>query len=204
MNRRTMGGSLLLLGTLLMAATASAQKLDLKKGSADVAVTYTLERAKIANTNCGCFWLNGASVDGAYTLSNGLGLAVNLTGEHASNITPGVNLGKITYLAGPRFTGKLNFKGSGEKRQVGRAFGELLIGGTHGFDSVFPGTNAVAATANSFALQLGGGVDIAIKKGFAVRAVEMDYVHTSLPNNGSNSQNDFRLAFGVAYHFKKK
>ena len=202
MTRRTVRGSVLLTAALMSATvSATAQKLNMKGGTADVAVTYTLERSKIANTACGCFWLNGASLDGAYTFHKGLGIAMNLTGEHASNIAnTGVNLGKITYLVGPRYTGKLDF--GGVKRHYGRVFGEFLIGGTHGFDSVFPGAGTATATANSFAMQLGGGVDLNTKHGFAVRALEMDYVHTSLPNNGSNSQNDFRIAFGMAYHWK--
>ena len=56
-------------------------------------------------------------------------------------------------------------------------------------------------TANGFSMQLGGGLDVAIAKGFSVRALELDYVHTNLPNNASNSQNDFRIAFGVSYRF---
>ena len=203
MTCRTVRGSVLLAAALIMAtATATAQKFNMKGGTGDVAVTYTLERSKIANTACGCFWLNGASLDGAYTFHKGWGIAANLTGEHASNIAPGVNLGKISYLVGPRYTGKLSFVG--HKNHEGRAFAEFLIGGTHGFDSVFPGAASSTATANSFAMQLGGGIDVPIKNGFAVRALEMDYVHTSLPNNGSNSQNDFRIAFGVAYHWKAK
>jgi hypothetical protein len=33
--------------------------------------------------------------------------------------------------------------------------------------------------------------------------LEADYVRTWLPNNGSNSQNDLRLSFGIAYHIGK-
>jgi hypothetical protein len=32
----------------------------------------------------------------------------------------------------------------------------------------------------------------------------IDYVHTSLPNNGSNSENDLRVAFGHLYRFTSK
>lgn len=53
-------------------------------------------------------------------------------------------------------------------------------------------------------MQLGGGVNVPVRKGFSIRALEIDYVHTSLPNNNVNSQNDLRFAFGVAYHFGKR
>jgi hypothetical protein len=52
-------------------------------------------------------------------------------------------------------------------------------------------------------MQLGGGVDVALSRGFGVRAIEVDYVRTSLPNNASNTQNDLKIAFGVTYHIGK-
>jgi len=160
--------------------------------SSDVAVTYTLERAKLQASNCNCFWLNGGSADAAITLYRGFGLAANLTGEHASNILPGVNLGKISFMAGPRYTYGASHT---------RVFGEWLFGVAHAFDGAFPGPTGLTASAGSFSTQLGIGTDIAIHKGLGVRAFEVDYVHTSLPNNGVNSQNDLRLAFGLSYRF---
>jgi len=44
-------------------------------------------------------------------------------------------------------------------------------------------------------------MDITIRKRFGVRLLEVDYVHTSLPNNGSNSQNDLRLSAGFSFRF---
>lgn len=65
---------------------------------------------------------------------------------------------------------------------------------------MFPTTSGTTATANSFAYQLGGGYDLALVRGFGLRVVEVDYFHSALPNNGSGTQNDIRLAFGVSYH----
>jgi hypothetical protein len=124
-------------------------------------------------------------------------VAANLTGDRASNIAPGVSLGLMSIMAGPRYTIRA---GSKHERRV---FGEALLGGVHGFDSVFPVSTTVFSNANSFSMQVGGGWDVAISKHFAFRALEADYVRTSLPNNGANTQNSLRLAFGMTYHITR-
>jgi hypothetical protein len=48
-------------------------------------------------------------------------------------------------------------------------------------------------------MQIGGGVDVLMFKGFGIRALEADYVRSSLPNSASNNQNDLRLSFGISY-----
>jgi hypothetical protein len=158
----------------------------------DLAIVYAPERAKTANTGCDCFWFQGAAADAAFTFYRGLGIAANLTGQHASNLAGAGSVGKIAYLAGPRYTFSI--------RHGSRLFGEALFGGVHGFDGSFPIASGTKTTANSFAYQLGGGFDLALARGFGLRLVELDYFHSSLPNNGSGTQNDIRLAFGVSYH----
>ncbi len=203
MHRSVLAG-LLLCEVLTMAAMVHAQQARpyVVPGatSADVAVTYNLERAKVASSNCGCFWMNGGGAEGALNFRHGLGAVALLDADHASNITPGVGLSKFTYVFGPRYTySPMRWR---QPRKT-RLFGEALFGATHGFSSTFPGSGGAATSANSFAMQLGGGVDVALRRGFGVRALEVDYVRTSLPNNASNTQNDLRLAFGVTYHIGK-
>jgi len=75
--QRTIRGSVLLCGVLMTAAAACAQTGAIQSAlpgiaSADVAVTYSLERAKIASSNCGCFWLNGASAEVAVPVYRGV------------------------------------------------------------------------------------------------------------------------------------
>ena len=69
-----------------------------------------------------------------------------------------------------------------------------------GFDSVFPVSTGISHSATAFSWQVGGGLDIAIWKHFAIRAVEADFVRSNLPNNGTDRENHLRLAFGVTYH----
>ena len=190
-------------------AAAHAQKAhtNLLPGiaSADVAVTYNLERAKIASSNCGCFWMNGASVEVAVPFYPGISAVGSFGGATASNITPGVDLSKFTYVFGPRYTYDISrYTDRYTQKHAAHLFGEALFGGTHAFNSSFPATGGAAPTANSFALQLGGGWDIAITKHCAIRAFEADYIRTGLPNNAANNQNYLRLAFGVTYHFQRR
>jgi outer membrane immunogenic protein len=189
----------LLLGTLASSFRLVAQERaqgGLHLGGPTVAITYNLERAKIAGTGSGGFWLQGGGGDIALPIYKGLSLAGSVNGEHASNIRPGVNLSKVTYLAGPRYTFAA--------RSHMQLFGEGLFGAAHGFDSLFPTSTGVTSTASSYAIQLGGGLDIAMRGGLGLRALEADYVRTGLPNNGNNSQNDLRLAFGLSYQLGRK
>jgi hypothetical protein len=209
MTHKILCGSVLFAGAMMIASASEAQQArhgwTQQITSTDLAATYTTERAKIASSNCGCFWLNGGSINAGVTFYRGLGLAVNLTGEHASNITPGVNLGKVAYMAGPRYTFSTSRYTSRLLKEHGTyVFGEGLFGGVHAFDSTFPGNSGTKASTDAFSMQLGGGFDIALARGFGIRALEADYVHTNLPNNGSNSQNDLRLAFGVSYNLGKR
>jgi hypothetical protein len=209
----SMRGSLMLAETLLLSATmmtsthaqtSSAAPHKVREQDSihtpEVAVTYDLERGKISNTADTSFWLLGGGVEVALPIARGFGIAATLTGQSAANIQPGVNLSKLSYLAGPRFTvSSSRFT----VHHVSKVFGNILFGGARAFNSLFPGLGAPASTANAFALQLGGGLDLALANGFSLRALEIDYVRTGLPNNSTNSQDDLHLAFGLSYNWTK-
>jgi hypothetical protein len=200
---RTMWTAAVLFGVMAASGHAAAQQQTPDKfhfGGPVVAATFDLERAKVANVACGCFWLKGGSVDLAVPFYRGLSMAGSFGGGHATSNHSGGGLSKLSYLAGPRYTfDTSHFTGVPRSPQI---FGEALFGGTHGFNSTFPAPGAAPSSANSFAMQFGGGMDILLRGGFGVRAIEVDYVHTALPNNGTNTQSDLRIAFGVSYHFK--
>lgn len=129
----------LLLGVVLgpsLVAQAQQKTTSTYRTDVDVAITYVAERSKIASVDCGCFWLNGGSGDFVITLYHGLGVAANITGEHASNIGSGIDLDKVMFTMGPRYTYSpkpRSGKGSGIA-----VFGEGLFGGIHGFNTIFP------------------------------------------------------------------
>lgn len=192
----------LLAGVLSSSLSLTAQRTDNTAGnklhitSYEVAVMFHLEHEQVAQVNGNRFWMKGGSLEGAATFWKGIGIAANLTGEHASNIQNNVGLSKIAFMAGPHITVNTS---RFTKSHPTSLFGEWLFGGVHAFDSTFPGTTTVASSAGGFSTQVGGGLDVALKHGLALRVPELDYIHTNLSNNGSNSQNGLRLAFGVSY-----
>lgn len=197
----------LLVGASIMAGTLAwgQQGPSLAKHapvSIDMGVTFSPERAQIDATSSS-FWLQGGGVDAAATFRNGWGVAAAFNAEHASNVTPGVDVNKMSFLAGPRYTFRINRAGNPLRRPL-QVFGEALLGDAHAFNSVIPtgGTSAVSS-ADVFALQTGGGLNLALNKRFGVRLLQADYVRTALPNNSSNRQNDLHLAFGITCHLGK-
>jgi len=169
----------------------------------DLALTYSPERAKIVDTPCDCFWFHGGGADAAATLYRGLGPAASFTGQHASGLTGGASLDKIDYLFGPRYT--LHTTGRSEiARYSTRLFVQALFGGVHGFNGTFPASSAAVSSANAFAYQLGGGLDLTLTHRWAIRAFEASFYHSGLPNSAANTQDDFRLATGVSYRIERR
>lgn len=164
--------------------------------STDLAITYATEQTNVT-PGTGKFWLQGGGADAAVTFSRGIGVAMSVTGGYASNFAPGVSLAEVAVLVGPRYTLRV------PALHKSRVFVEALAGGVRGFNGVFPEPTGLATQATSFAMQVGGGWDIGISKHLAIRAIEADYVRTYLPNNGTNTQDHLRLAFGVTYHIQR-
>ena len=190
---------------MLVAVTAWGQQspkpASWKPSSIDLALTYSPERGQTAIAD-GNFWMQGAGLDLAATYKNHWGLSAAINGEHAGNVTPSLDVNKITYLAGPRytadvFTGKNGFW----KGRTVQLFGEGLFGAAHAFASVIPSSSGVINSTNVFAVQVGGGVNVSINKRFGLRLLQVDYVRTALPNNTTNEQDDLHLGFGAVCHF---
>jgi len=163
--------------------------------STDLAVTYTTLRSTVTPSG-NEFWLKGGSIDAAATFRH-FGIALNLSGDFASSIAPGVNLDELSAMIGPRYTRRVHTK------HESRFFIEVLGGGVRGFDSAFPKSTGFVTRAASFTYQAGGGWDVQLTKHIAIRAIEADYVRSYLPNNGNDTQSHLRLAFGVCYHSGK-
>jgi hypothetical protein len=201
--RRVKIRSFLFCGLLILSGTgrAFAQTWPLQFGSVDLSVLWSSEHAKIANTSCQCFWLQGASGEGAITLYHGLGIAAEVNGGTASNIVPGVGLSKITFAAGPRYTWDM---AKIARRFPLQIFGQGLFGDAYAFSGVFPVASGTETSANSFSMQFGGGANLGLWRGFGVRLIELQYVHTSFPNDFSNSQNDLRLSAGITWRIGTK
>jgi opacity protein-like surface antigen len=198
---RLIVGTLLFVGTAVMLPAAlEAQQPGTGGAPAeiDLAVTYTPLRSNL--TTGPVFWQQGASAELSATFYRGLGMVASISGNHASNISPsGVDLTMVTTTFGPRYTWSHRLHGGAERRL--NVFGQALIGVSFGTDSVFPSASGVQSSANSFALQLGGGVDLALSRHFAVRPVQADWLRTQFPNDTTTVQNNLRLSAGVVFRF---
>ncbi len=139
------------------------------------------------------FNLNGgyAAVDVKYKFW--LSFTGEFTGTHANQISAlGQNLTLMTYTAGPRVTFR-------RRRTV--PFAQVLVGGAHGSNSYFPTATSYTTSANTFALQAGGGIDFELSHRFAVRAIEAQYLHTGFNNGVNTSQNQLMLGAGLMFKF---
>jgi hypothetical protein len=198
-------GKVLLVGACILVGAAGWAQQSQKpvapdKVSTDLAVTFAVEHSQLL-PGPASIWFKGGGADATVTFKGGLGIAASLTGDHASNITPGVDANKITYLAGPRYTW-MAWKGHATAADNRRllVFGQALFGGTHGFNGYYPALPAATSSANSLAIQAGGGLNLYLTRNFGLRLLEADYVRTALPNAATNLQNDTRLSAGITWH----
>jgi opacity protein-like surface antigen len=182
---------LLLTSTGLLRAQASGSRSSALNG--DLAVTYITERSIKAGTS-DTFWMQGGSAELGFNLIHGIGVAGDYTGTHASSIgNSGVPLTLTVITFGPRY------RWHAEKRIS--IYGEGLIGVASGSNSVFPGVSGATSNANNWAWQAGGGFDFRVTRHLALRALDIGYLHTELPNATNNAQNILRLGAGLALRF---
>ena len=201
--RISIRGRMLLVSAFVFAGTAlwsqqSQKPLQPPTVSADLAVTFAAEPSQVVSSQN--FWFKGGGADAALTFWKGVGLAATLTGDHAGNVMSGVDVNKISYLGGPRYTFTAWQATTGPSRL--QVFGQGLVGGAHGFDGIYPDGTGVKSSANSLAVQAGGGLNNYFSKHWGARLLEADYVRTELPNTADDVQNDFCLAAGITYHLQ--
>jgi hypothetical protein len=173
------------------ALTLSAQVQPAASGihPLEVTLSYSALRANAPPGRCTCFWMQGGSADFHVELVQRIGVVGDVSGHHDGSINSAhQQLGLVSYLFGLRYT------------QVTRArlapFAQALVGPVHGFDALFPNAGGSSITPNAAAASFGGGLNVNVSRHFALRALQADYVLTTLPNNAGNRQNNFRLGAG--------
>jgi outer membrane immunogenic protein len=170
-------------------------------GNFDLGLTYTYKWAKISNLSDSTFGMQGGAADGVYWLGpkvKNLGVAFDISGESAAHIDSGVGLNQFSLVAGPRYT---LWKSKSKGRLKPNIYGQALVGFVHAYNSVFPAGSGIGTSANSVALQTGGGLNLPLKRSFGLRVAEVDYVLTKLANNADTYQGDLRVSTGVTFHF---
>lgn len=193
---------LLLVAPLFLTVSLRAQAVATGSASGhqevDLAVTYTAQYSNLVSDPT--FWHQGGSIEFSTQTYRGFGIAANIAGTQIGNAAnSGVGLSMVTATFGPRYTWYKSIGGARKKSLS--IFGQGLIGEAHGFNSYFPTAAGSLTDYNSFALQVGGGVDIGLSRHFAIRAVQADWIRTQFPNSTSNIQNTFRIGAGVVLRF---
>jgi outer membrane immunogenic protein len=155
----------------------------------EVGANYNFFHANAPPGQCGCFSMNGGSGTFLMNVTPRWSVVADIAVAHAGQVNnTAQNILIINYFFGGRYTYR------NQSRWV--PFGEALIGGAK--ENV---NFRFDINRQSLGFVGGGGVSTRIKRRWGINAVEVDYVHTRIPNGNSNSQNNFRIATGVTYHF---
>jgi outer membrane immunogenic protein len=159
----------------------------------EVGIDYSYVRTNVPPGGCGCISMNGGDGWFAYNLTHSFAAVAQFSAQHASNIGGAADLTFTSYLFGPRYSRRVT------RRVV--PFGQVLFGGTHADGSLAPGSSGIAGSPNAFAMTAGGGVDIEVRRRFAIRPAEVDYFLTRFDNGVNDHQNNFRFSAGVVLRF---
>jgi hypothetical protein len=163
----------------------------------DLGITFIGDRTNPVNGSNS--WLTGGGIELGVDAWHGLGIAADVQGLHATVIGPqnvGVDLVSVTF--GPRYR---YTKPMATKLHSVSAFGEALLGEANAFNSFFPSPAGGTTSANSLALNIGGGIDLGLSRRFAIRAVQANWLRTQLPNATTNIQNHLQLGAGLVVIF---
>jgi hypothetical protein len=170
---------------------------------------FQLAAGKSGSLSC-----NGGGATATYNLASWFGLTADVSG--CKMISPGTNLSgdSTTYLIGPRFTLR--------KWRRWTPWAQVLVGGNKfAYEQYYPDRKPANLPpidpgdynpyhslytsqfqTNAFALAGGVGLDFVINRAFAIRAIDIEDVHTWARNlNGTHYPNNIRASTGVALRF---
>ncbi len=187
----------IVLCVLSLSMTAVAQQKP--KNTVDVDVMFSALHANAPVGGCGCFWMAGGIGEVAIPIGRNFSFVAEGSGQHVDRI-PGTNvgLGLINGLGGLRLRVPT--------RTRFQPYAQALFGGVHGFDSYFPASAGKLPTAydTSFAMAVGGGIDLAVSKHIWIRAVHADYHYSELRNLEGDRQNQFRISGGIVFRSTRR
>lgn len=190
----------LLLGILgtgaLSTLTGTAQQQRMPAtGQADLSLTYTTSHSNFIPGDG--FWMQGGDVEMAFHFPARFAAVASVSGGHTGAGSGGVPLNLITSVYGLRYTWTLPTK----TRDV-EIFGQGLTGISQGFGSTFPAAGGSTTSATGLAIQAGGGVDIGLSPHWAVRAGEVQWLRSEIPNATTNVQNSLKIGAGILFRFQ--
>lgn len=185
----------LLLG---MATAAMAQATSGVSHNGDAALAYHWVHTNAPpGGGCGCFALNGGGLSGSWNLGPQLAAVAEVSVDHtAKALSSGDSLTLTSYMAGVRYhLWQPRMDGS----HALQPFVQLLVGDAHaggGITGLADGTSAIAG-------RLGGGIDMPLTLGIAVRLIQADYYYTGFPNGADNHQNNILVGAGVVVRWSR-
>jgi outer membrane protein OmpA-like peptidoglycan-associated protein/opacity protein-like surface antigen len=143
------------------------------------------------------FNLHGGTAALAFNINRWFSLVADFGGYKITDLPPGVSGTAYTYLFGPQFS----HRGDRVTPFIHALFGaarlsDIEVGTT-------PSTSAFfnrSFSANSFAMALGGGLDVNLTKHFGIRLFQAEYLLTRFTDGFDNNQNNLRASAGLVFH----
>jgi opacity protein-like surface antigen len=131
----------------------------------------------------------------AFNANRWLGGVADFGGQYTSIDTPDSSerIRTHSFLFGPRFSAR-------RKRNI-TPFAHALFGAAHLDSRAHEAGLDLHFTDNSFALALGGGLDVRLGRRVAVRAFQLDYLRTGFFDQ---TQHKGRITFGLVLRLGKK
>jgi outer membrane immunogenic protein len=181
-----------------MTTAAMAQATSGASHSGDVALAYHWVHTNAPpGGGCGCFDLNGGGISGSWNFGPQLAVVAEVSVDHTGKaLTTTDSLTLTSYMAGPRLRLPNPWMHGVHALQP---FAQLLVGGAHaggGIVGVGDGTSA-------FAGRLGGGIDLPLREGLAVRIIQADYYLTDVANGADNHQNNLLIGAGIVVRWSR-
>jgi hypothetical protein len=181
-------------GILAQTAVAQATAAQPDRGRLEVSATYGALLSNAITSDR--FWMQGGSVEVEAPFFHGLGAVADIAGMHTGNIkSSSVGLDLVTATFGLRYTWA-------PMRKKYEFFGQGLLGEADGFHGLFPTPTGAADSSNSMAVEAGGGMNVTLSRRMALRAFEISWLRTQLPNSDTNVQNNVRFGAGIVFRFK--
>jgi hypothetical protein len=75
---------------------------------------------------------------------------------------------------------------------------------SQGSGQVVPVDAGTTSSTDALAVETGGGLDVRLSRHLAIRAIQVSYLRTQLPNSTTNVQNSFSIGAGLVMRFGKK
>lgn len=159
--------------------------------SAELGGSYLYTHTNAPPGGCGCFAMNGAGAWVSFDVTHNLAIVGEVSVQRASNVLgSGKSLTVFSYTAGPRYSWRTH------RRIV--PFAQALFGGAHASGDYYPTGNGLDGS-NSFAMTIGGGLDLPVTKRLTVRMIEAGYYMTRFANVINDHQNNLRIGAGVTF-----